>query len=84
VYIDSHSSFVILIHDCYCRERDLQRQLTLTKDQLRDLRASNESNEAKLIDQSERQGAASSHTGLTKQETNHLCRPGSCWPTSRG
>ncbi|KAF9520295.1 hypothetical protein BS47DRAFT_1370453 [Hydnum rufescens UP504] len=37
------------------RERDLQRQLTLTKDQLRDLRTSNESNQAKLIDQGERQ-----------------------------
>lgn len=37
-------------------ERDLQRQLTLTKNQLRDLRTSNESNQAKLMDQSERQG----------------------------
>ena len=39
-----------------CSERDLQRQLTLTKEQLRDLRTSNDNNQAKLMDQSERQG----------------------------
>ncbi|KAF8307009.1 hypothetical protein DL93DRAFT_2119954 [Clavulina sp. PMI_390] len=37
------------------RERDLQRQITLAKDQLRDLRASNETNQAKLLNQNERQ-----------------------------
>ncbi|TFK44378.1 CASP C terminal-domain-containing protein [Crucibulum laeve] len=37
------------------REQDLQRQITLTKNQLRDLRVSNESNQAKLIDHSQRQ-----------------------------
>ncbi|KAK7472734.1 hypothetical protein VKT23_000844 [Stygiomarasmius scandens] len=37
------------------REQDLQRQLSLTKNQLRDLRMSNESNQAKLLDHSQRQ-----------------------------
>ncbi|PPQ89695.1 hypothetical protein CVT25_014096 [Psilocybe cyanescens] len=37
------------------RERDLQRQLSLTKNQLRDLRVSNENNQAKLFDHSQRQ-----------------------------
>ena len=36
------------------READLQRQLNTTKTQLRDLRSSNESREAKLIDQTQR------------------------------
>ena len=38
------------------REQDLQRQVALVKEQLRDLRASNESNQARLLDQSQRQG----------------------------
>src|SRR5882762_5979706 len=42
------------------REQDLQRQISLTKTQLRDLRMSNESNQAKLLDHSQRQGTASS------------------------
>ncbi|KJA20707.1 hypothetical protein HYPSUDRAFT_1090310 [Hypholoma sublateritium FD-334 SS-4] len=37
------------------REQDLQRQLSLTKTQLRDLRVSNENNQAKLFDHSQRQ-----------------------------
>ncbi|RDX55044.1 hypothetical protein OH76DRAFT_1397388 [Lentinus brumalis] len=37
------------------REQDLQRQLALTKNQLRDLRMSHESNQAKLLDHSQRQ-----------------------------
>lgn len=43
----------------YRREQDLQRQLSLTKDQLRDLRVSNENNQAKLFDHSQRQGMQS-------------------------
>ena len=38
------------------RERDLQRQVNLVKGQLRDFRNSNETQQAKLLDQSERQG----------------------------
>ena len=38
------------------REQDLQKQVTLTKSQLRDLRMSHETNQAKLLDQSQRQG----------------------------
>lgn len=38
------------------REQDLQSQLALTKNQLRDLRTSNESNQAKLLDHTQRQG----------------------------
>ncbi|KAF7782308.1 hypothetical protein Agabi119p4_1684 [Agaricus bisporus var. burnettii] len=37
------------------REQDLQRQLTLTRNQLKDLRMSNDTNQAKLIDHSQRQ-----------------------------
>ncbi|KAJ7178378.1 CASP C terminal-domain-containing protein [Mycena crocata] len=37
------------------REQDLQRQISLTKNQLRDLRMSNDSNQAKLIDHGQRQ-----------------------------
>ncbi|KAI0374103.1 hypothetical protein BV20DRAFT_1033504 [Pilatotrama ljubarskyi] len=37
------------------REQDLQRQLALTKNQLRDLRMSHESNQAKLLDHTQRQ-----------------------------
>ncbi|KAI0063715.1 hypothetical protein BV25DRAFT_1824286 [Artomyces pyxidatus] len=37
------------------REQDYQRQVTLVKDQLRDVRMSQESTEAKLFDQSQRQ-----------------------------
>ena len=40
-------------------EQDLQRQLALTKNQLRDLRLSHESNQAKLLDHSQRQGMSS-------------------------
>ena len=43
---------VINIHS----EQDLQRQVSLTKSQLRDLRMSNDSNQAKLLDHSSRQG----------------------------
>ncbi|KAI5890717.1 uncharacterized protein SCHCODRAFT_02352021 [Schizophyllum commune H4-8] len=37
------------------REQDLQKQVSLAKNQLRDLRASNENNQAKLLDHSQRQ-----------------------------
>ncbi|KAF8635236.1 hypothetical protein AX17_004009 [Amanita inopinata Kibby_2008] len=37
------------------REQDLQRQVELTRNQLRDLRMSNESNQAKLLDHTQRQ-----------------------------
>ncbi|KAG0701321.1 CASP C terminal-domain-containing protein [Suillus ampliporus] len=37
------------------REQDLQRQVSLYRDQVRDLRLSNESNQAKLFDHSQRQ-----------------------------
>jgi len=38
------------------REQDLQRQVTLTRTQLKELRVSNESNQAKLLDHTQRQG----------------------------
>ncbi|KAF9049982.1 CASP C terminal-domain-containing protein [Panaeolus papilionaceus] len=37
------------------REQDLQRQLSLTKNQLRDLRVSNETNQARLFDHNQKQ-----------------------------
>lgn len=39
-----------------CSEQDLQGQVTLVKSQLRDLRVSNETNQAKLLDHTQRQG----------------------------
>lgn len=41
---------------CQCSEQDLQRQVALAKSQLKDLRTSNESNQAKLLDHTQRQG----------------------------
>jgi hypothetical protein len=38
-----------------CSEQDLQRQVSLAKSQLRDLRMSHDSNQAKLLDHSQRQ-----------------------------
>lgn len=49
-----HFSFQSL--NILTREQDLQRQVSLTKNQLRDLRMSNDSNQAKLIDHGQRQG----------------------------
>lgn len=49
-------SSALNIYSLLSREQDLQRQLSLTKNQLRDLRASNETNQAKLIDHSQKQG----------------------------
>ena len=46
-----------LIH--WIREKDLVRQLSLAQTQLRDLRMSNETNQAKLLDHSQRQGDCS-------------------------
>ena len=43
----------LTVHD---REQDLQRQVTLTRTQLKELRVSNESNQAKLLDHTQRQG----------------------------
>jgi homeobox protein cut-like len=42
------------------REKDLQRQVTSAKSQLRDLHSSNESTQAKLMDASQRQGTSPS------------------------
>ncbi|EPQ57314.1 hypothetical protein GLOTRDRAFT_38821, partial [Gloeophyllum trabeum ATCC 11539] len=46
------------------REQDLQRQLSVSRTQLRELRSSVETSQAKLLDQSQRQGTYSqgSHT----------------------
>ena len=41
------------------REQDLHRQVSLLKEQLSHLRVSNESTEARLLDQSQRLGKAS-------------------------
>lgn len=43
------------LHNYEEREKDLQRQVALTRDQLRELRTSNESTQAKLLDHSQRQ-----------------------------
>jgi homeobox protein cut-like len=54
--IPRNPSSNFLNFDNLSREQDLQRQLSLTKNQLRDLRVSNENNQAKLFDHSQRQG----------------------------
>lgn len=41
---------------CVFSEQDLQSQLALTRNQLKELRSSNETNQAKLLDQTQRQG----------------------------
>lgn len=38
------------------REKDLQRQVTVARSQLRELRTTNDSSQAKLFDHSQRQG----------------------------
>ena len=40
----------------YNSEQDLQRQVAMTKGQLRELRTSNESHQARLLDHTQRQG----------------------------
>ena len=47
------------------REQDLQSQLALTKNQLRDLRMSHESNQAKLLDHTQRQGMPMGRASVT-------------------
>jgi homeobox protein cut-like len=53
---DIHSLYPDIAFNLNYREQDLRRQISLTKNQLRDLRMSNESNQAKLLDHSQRQG----------------------------
>ncbi|KAJ8522451.1 hypothetical protein ONZ45_g966 [Pleurotus djamor] len=50
-----HATYDERIRNYEEREQDLQRQVTLAKNQLRDLRTSHETNQAKLIDQTQRQ-----------------------------
>ena len=50
------------------RERDLQKQVSLVRSQLRDLRTSNESTQAKLLDQGSRQGESSPDQSANKLE----------------
>ena len=56
------------------RERDLQKQVTLVRTQLRDLRTSNESTQAKLLDQGSRQGKLVSHPKNCKAQQRHAIR----------
>ncbi|KAH8119090.1 CASP C terminal-domain-containing protein [Phellopilus nigrolimitatus] len=50
-----HATYDEKLRNYEDREKDLVRQLSLTQTQLRDLRTSNESNQAKLLDHSQRQ-----------------------------
>ena len=50
---------LLLFVELVLREQGLHRQVSLLKDQLRDLRMSNESTEARLMDQSQRLGRVS-------------------------
>lgn len=57
------------------REKDLQRQVTTLKDQLRDLHTSNENSQAKLMDASQRQGECVPCVGLTFR-AGRVCQAG--------
>ncbi|EJD02863.1 uncharacterized protein FOMMEDRAFT_156221 [Fomitiporia mediterranea MF3/22] len=50
-----HATYDEKLRNYEDREKDLVRQLSLAQTQLRDLRMSNESNQAKLLDQTQRQ-----------------------------
>lgn len=54
----ANMTYTHLIHS----EQDLQRQLALTKNQLRDLRMSHETNQAKLLDHTQRQGQSNANS----------------------
>lgn len=66
-------------------EQDLQRQVALTKNQLRELRMSHDSNQAKLLDHTQRQGTLrNTYTSGSRHFFNKIsltswlpCRPGS-------
>lgn len=62
-------------------EQDLQRQVMLTKQQLRDLRTSNESNQAKLLDHSQRQGRLPFKPHIS--EFTFFLRPRGCFQACR-
>lgn len=47
-----------------CSEKDLQRQVTVARSQLRELRTTADTNQARLFDHSQRQGASSSDVRL--------------------
>ena len=51
-----HATYDERIRNYEEREQDLQKQVALANNQLRDLRASHDTNQAKLIDHSQRQG----------------------------
>ncbi|KAG2088538.1 uncharacterized protein F5147DRAFT_587598, partial [Suillus discolor] len=52
---------------------DLQRQVALYRDQVRDLRLSNESNQAKLFDHSQHQGELYCFPSSTSFFLLHYC-----------
>ena len=63
-------------------EQDLQRQLALTKNQLRDLRMSHESNQAKLLDHTQRQGEESFVRRLPMYELTDVVQTKKLSPSS--
>ena len=72
----------LTVHD---REQDLQRQVTLTRTQLKELRVSNESNQAKLLDHTQRQGEILPNSQITLMLTFwYARRPRSSHETRRG
>lgn len=85
------SYFPVLFVEFRAREQDLHRQVSLLKDQLRDLRVSNESTEARLLDQSQRLGKFSFQFGHlhlivarpgggceARRDGHGCCRIGAC------
>lgn len=65
------------------REKDLQKQVALVKGQLRDLRQSNESTQAKLLDHSSRQGNPPTASTFRVAANTLSCRPRSRVPLAR-
>lgn len=63
-------AYVCIADPTVCdREQDLQRQVTLARTQLKELRVSNESNQAKLLDHTQRQGGCHRNRPLTVELT---------------
>lgn len=55
--LTTKDSLLLVFH----REKDLQRQVTVARSQLRELRTTNDSSQAKLFDHSQRRGTSTVH-----------------------
>lgn len=56
-----HATYDERLRNYEDREKDLQRQVALARNQLRELRSTHDSSQAKLFQDSEREGASDRH-----------------------